>query len=158
MNVVITSERNIMKKNNLKQIGFLTLSSLLSITLNGAPVTHTSTAATVAGAPRASHGEETVDAREKKAFQFFMKLLTCPINQVPTWKDFVDEIARLLEGNARYASLRTSLLKVRDNKGFMGKKAIADELVKHEADLPKEITEKIRSLSIIEIKNRVKTV
>lgn len=142
-----------MKKNNLKQIGLAL--SLLSMNLNGGPVTHT-TAATAAAGVRAVHGEETVEARETKAMQFFMKLLVCPLDKVPEWKDFVDEIARLLEGSTKYAALRTSLLKVRDKKGPLGKFAIATELKQHADCLPKEITQKIESLGKAELSKRVK--
>jgi hypothetical protein len=144
-----------MKKNNLKQIGFVTL-SLLSMNLNGGPVTHTTAATATAGAHKAAHGEETVEARETKAMRFFMKLLECPLEKVPAWKDFVNEIARLLEGSTTYAALRESLLKVRDKTGPFGKLAIATELKKHGDCLPKEIIDKLASLGKDELSKRVK--
>lgn len=130
-----------MKKNNLKQVGFLAL-SLLSMNLNGGPVTHTTAATAAAGVHKTAHGEDTVEAREERAMKFFEKLLECPLDKVPHWKEFVDHIAKLLEGSTKYATLRTSLLKVRDK----GKIAIAIELKQHKGSLPKEITDKIESL------------
>lgn len=158
MNVVITSERNIMEKNNLKKIGLLAL-SLLTVSLNGAPVTQTNTAATIAGATQANHGEQTAQACEKEAMEYFMHLLTCPLKEAPKWKDFVDKVTRLLTGNPRYADLCVSLLKVRDLSGYRlalhAQKSVADELVKHEACLPKEIVDKVTALGW-DLRHRIK--
>lgn len=155
MNVVITSERNIMKKNNLKKIGFLAL-SLLTVSLNGAPVTQTNTAATIAAATQAI---QTLQAREKEAMEYFMYLLTCPLKEAPKWKDFVDKITNLLKDNTRYADLCISLLKVRDLSGYRlalhAQKSVADELVKHEACLPKEIVDKVTALGW-DLRHRIK--
>jgi hypothetical protein len=124
----LNNKEIVMKKNYLKALSFIALSLILV----------------------EAHAEpKTVEMREKEAFDTFMDLLICPLDQVPTWKEFVDKMVHLMEGNPKYAALRASLLKVRDTKaGIMnlGKKAIANELKQHESILPREIVIKVKTL------------
>lgn len=104
---------------------------------------------------RVAH-ESTLEMREQEAFDLFMHLLVCPVDQVPTWKEFVDRMAELMEGNPRYAALRDSLLKVRDVSGLTGKHKISKVLTEHEAAIPTEIVTKTKSLSWFERARRIK--
>ena len=131
-----------MKINNLKALGFITLSLLI---------------AEAHAAPQAKIIDQaTIEMREQEAFDLFMHLLVCPADQVPTWKEFVDRMAYLMEGNPKYAQLRASLLSVRDVSGIFAKAKISKVLTDHEAVIPQEIVKKTKSLGLMERANRIK--
>src|SRR5207237_497733 len=85
--------------NYLKIVGFVAL-SLLIAQAQSAPkaaasrpaAAHPAVAPKAAPAPKTApaHDTEDIKIREKEAFELFMHLLECPVDQVPTWKEFVD--------------------------------------------------------------------
>lgn len=134
-----------MKNNSIKALSLV----MLSLT-----ALHVTCAPSKTKPLAASH--ETLAQREQKAFELFMHLLECPLDQVPTWKEFVDKMTHLMEGNPKYAALRASLLSVRDVSGFSGKWQIASVLTEHEHVIPQTIVNKTKELGILEQKKRIK--
>lgn len=146
------NKETIMKKNYLKALGFVALSLLIVEAQAADPsATHLP-----AAAPQTNNAQSALALREQEAFDLFMHLLVCPVDKVPTWKEFVDKMAYLMEGNPKYTQLRASLLNVRDVTGIFGKAKISKVLTEHEAAIPTEIVNKTKSLGLMERAKRIK--
>lgn len=104
-----------------------------------------------------SSSEFSIVIKEKLAMEEFYNLLTGPINKVPQWKDCVDQISKLLQGNQLYGQLREDLVSVRNKSGWFGKLSIARTLNKHINQLPKKLQSAINSKSTSELSSRIKS-
>ena len=135
-----------MNIDNLKCFGPLTFSLLLLAHCALYPVLP----ASVVGSVQAYR-----EAREQEAMEYFRTLLTAPVQQLPTWQEFVDTITPMLEGT-RFHDLGESLKSLRDKQGKTGKIAIAWKLHQYLDTLPADIAAKIRGMGKGELSRRVK--
>lgn len=150
-----------MKKINIKQVQFLTLSLLMLVTYTTFTAPSHQQAQRIAGATRSPRtNDQEYSEKELQAIELLRKFLTCPTNQLPTWKDFVIQITTLLAGIDEYKALCKSLLEVRDvTNPIWGRKKIADALAPHILSIkkiPADIVKTFTNMPFMQRYNRIK--
>lgn len=95
---------------------------------------------------------------EKQGLDFFMELLCKDSKKAPKWSAFVDSITPFFKNNALYKKLHDALLSVREPKGWLRSKKIADALKPHISaeNFPKALVQKAESLGILGMRARLK--
>jgi hypothetical protein len=104
--------------------------------------------------------EFDVVARERKAIEYFYtNFLNCQVENVPAWKTLTSAMIPLLDNNTLLYPFQQALKNTQNASGFTGKisigKALTDRSVK--GCVPKPVVEKLESMPLTELKNRVKT-
>lgn len=153
------------KKINLKQARYLTLSLLTIVALNSltqaaTPLQNASRVAAVTRSPRTGNEQLDPVQREAQAIELLRKFLTCPVAQVPKWQDFVDQMTSLLDGIPEYKELCKSLRSVRDvTRNIIGKNSIRAALTAHFESIkkiPQDIVDSFTKMGIQERLARIK--